>query len=87
MQGRQPAMRTDSIYDLEQDLRFMDLDCVREQLPQCPGDYCFSDVNFYDGWIPRTCLSRSAWLMVRAVAPNEAGVLSLFVVLRKTRCD
>ena len=27
-----------------------------------------------DGWIPRTCFERSAWLMVRAVVPYESGI-------------
>ena len=42
---------------------------------------------FFDGWIARACLNRTAWLTVRAVAPYEAGILSLFVVLRETRRD
>ena len=33
------------------------------------------------------CFRRTAWLAVRAVAPHEARILSLFIALQKTRRD
>ena len=42
---------------------------------------------FSGGWIPRTCLSRTAWLLVRAEAPCEACILSFVHRLEKTRPD
>ena len=38
---------------------------------------------FSDGWIPRTCLSRTVWLALRAVAPHEACMLPSFIVFAK----
>ena len=42
---------------------------------------------FFGGWIPRTCLSRTAWLLVRAEAPYEACILSFVHRLEKTLPD
>ena len=81
--------RTDSICDSEPDVSHLNEDVE--------GNYCFLGMSgsfqppqmliFSQGWIPKTCLSRHTWLAVRALASYEAGILSLFVVLRKTRRD
>ena len=70
--------RTDSIYDSEPDFSYMSVDV--------DGNYCscvpresfqprqiLDLLIFSDGWIPRTCLSTTAWLALRAVAPYEAS--------------
>ena len=59
--------------------------CLCVPRSSCQSRQWLDELIFSDGWIPRTCLDGSAWLMVRAVAPYEAGILSLLVVLRKTR--
>ena len=58
-------------------------------LPSCPETIVPSTtlarLIFSDGWMPRTCFNRSAWLMVRAVAPYEASryLVLAFCVTKK----
>ena len=42
---------------------------------------------FSEGWVPGAWLSRTEWLTVRSIAPLEGRILSLFIILQRTRAE
>ena len=83
-----PSGRTDTICDSELDLFYLYVDVDGHYCSCAPGEsfqprQILDQLTFSDGWIPRMCFRRNAWLAVRAVAPHEARIIAL----QKTRRD